>query len=39
MNNDEIWQAILGEIELAISPASFTTWFRNTSVTGFETLR
>lgn len=36
MNNDEIWRAILGEIELSISPASFTTWFRNTSVSGFE---
>lgn len=36
MNNDEIWQAILGEIELSISPASFTTWFRNTFITGFN---
>jgi len=36
MTNNEIWQAVLGEIELAISPASFTTWFRNTSILDFE---
>jgi chromosomal replication initiator protein len=36
MTNEEIWQAVLGEIELAISPASFTTWFRNTTILGFE---
>jgi chromosomal replication initiator protein len=36
MTNEEIWQAVLGEIELVISPASFTTWFRNTSIFGFE---
>lgn len=36
MTNNEIWQAVLGEVELAISPASFTTWFRDTSVLGFE---
>lgn len=36
MKNEEIWQAVLGEIELAISPASFTTWFRNTAILGFE---
>jgi chromosomal replication initiator protein len=36
MNNKEIWQAVLGEVELAISPASFTTWFRNTSILDFE---
>lgn len=36
MTNNEIWQAVLGEVELGISPASFTTWFRNTSIVGFE---
>src|SRR4030042_1508852 len=36
MTNNEIWQAVLGEVELSISPASFTTWFRNTSILGFE---
>lgn len=36
MTNEEIWQAVLGEVELAISPASFVTWFRDTLVVGFE---
>ncbi|OGI27744.1 MAG: hypothetical protein A2359_02795 [Candidatus Moranbacteria bacterium RIFOXYB1_FULL_43_19] len=36
MNNNEIWQAVLGEVELDVSPASFTTWFRNTSIIEFE---
>jgi len=36
MTNKEIWQAVLGEVELAVSPASFTTWFRNTSILDFE---
>jgi chromosomal replication initiator protein len=39
MTNEEIWQAVLGEIELVISPASFTTWFRNTAVSNFEEER
>ena len=36
MTNNEIWQAVLGEVELAVSPASFTTWFRNTSIIEFK---
>lgn len=32
MNKEEFWQAVLGEVELSISKASFTTWFKNTSV-------
>ena len=36
MTNNEIWQAVLGEVELSVSPASFTTWFRDTSILGFE---
>ncbi len=32
MTHDEFWQAVLGEIELSLSKASFTTWFKNTSV-------
>ncbi len=32
MNNEEFWQAVLGEIELTLSKASFTTWFKNTAV-------
>lgn len=32
MTNKELWQAVLGELELSISKASFTTWFKNTSI-------
>jgi len=27
---DSLWQAVLGEIELSVSHASFVTWFKNT---------
>lgn len=36
MNNRELWQAILGELELALSKASFVTWFSQTSLSNFE---
>ncbi|MFA6251263.1 MAG: chromosomal replication initiator protein DnaA [Candidatus Paceibacterota bacterium] len=33
MNNTrELWNRCLGEIELSISKANFTTWFKNTSI-------
>jgi len=32
MNNEQIWQAVLGEIELNLSKAYFTTWFNNTFI-------
>jgi chromosomal replication initiator protein len=32
MNNQELWEAILGEVELSLTKASFTTWFKNTSI-------
>ncbi|MEA2006760.1 MAG: chromosomal replication initiator protein DnaA [Patescibacteria group bacterium] len=32
MTNNELWQAVLGEMELSISKASFTTWFKNTFI-------
>lgn len=32
MTNEELWKAVLGEMELSISRANFTTWFKNTSV-------
>ncbi len=32
MTNEQLWQAVLGELELAMSKANFTTWFRNTYV-------
>jgi len=30
MQQDNVWQAVLGEIELTISRASYITWFKNT---------
>lgn len=36
MNNDQIWQAVLGEIELNLSKANFTTWFKNTFISSLE---
>jgi chromosomal replication initiator protein len=32
MNNEELWKAVLGQIELSISKANFVTWFKNTSI-------
>ncbi|MDD4271242.1 MAG: chromosomal replication initiator protein DnaA [Patescibacteria group bacterium] len=39
MNNEQLWQAILGEIELSLSRANFTTWFKNTFISSFENSR
>jgi len=36
MNNEQLWQAILGEIELNLSKANFTTWFKSTFISSFE---
>ncbi len=32
MTNEELWKAVLGEMELSLTRANFTTWFRNTTV-------
>lgn len=32
MNTQQVWQAVLGELELSISKANFTTWFRGTFI-------
>ncbi|MFH1867147.1 MAG: chromosomal replication initiator protein DnaA [Patescibacteria group bacterium] len=32
MTNDQLWQSTLGELELLISKANFTTWFKNTYI-------
>jgi len=36
MNNEELWQAALGELELSLSKANFNTWFKNTCITSLE---
>lgn len=32
MTKEELWKAVLGEMELSLSKANFTTWFKNTSI-------
>lgn len=32
MNLDELWEKVLGELEVEISKANFTTWFRDTKI-------
>ena len=39
MDNNEIWRAALGELELTLSKANFTTWFKNTFVSNFENAK
>src|SRR3989338_7807540 len=37
MTNDELWKAVLGEMELSLSKAHFTTWFKSTSILSKDT--
>ncbi len=32
MTNEELWKAVLGQMELSISRANFITWFKNTKI-------
>ena len=32
MTKEELWQAVLAQIQLQISPANFATWFKNTKI-------
>jgi len=32
INSEKLWNVVLGELELSLSKASFTTWFSNTSI-------
>ena len=36
MEVQKIWQATLGELELTLSKANFTTWFKNTFISSYE---
>ena len=36
MNNEQVWQAVLGEIEISLSRANFITWFKDTFISSFE---
>lgn len=32
MNNQQLWQAILGNLEVTLTKANFNTWFKNTNI-------
>lgn len=32
MTNQQLWQAILGDLEITLSKANFNTWFKNTGI-------
>jgi chromosomal replication initiator protein len=32
MTNQQLWQAILGHLEITLSKANFNTWFKNTNI-------
>jgi chromosomal replication initiator protein len=36
MNTNDLWQAVLGELELTLSKANFTTWFKSTFISDVE---
>ena len=36
MTPQELWQATLGELEVLLSKANFTTWFKNTSIATYS---
>ena len=36
MNTHELWEHILSQIELSISPANFNTWFKSSSIVKIE---
>lgn len=39
MDYEQLWQSVLGEIELTLSKASFTTWFKQTFIGSYENGR
>ena len=39
MTDQQLWQAVLGELELLVSRANFSTWFKNTGVSQWENGR
>jgi len=36
MNPQQVWQAVLSELELTLSRANFTTWFKNTCIGDYQ---
>ena len=38
-DQEKLWQTVLGEIEVGMSPANFQTWFKNTSLETVDTQK
>ncbi len=36
MQDDRLWQAVLGEIELSVSRGNYVTWFKNTRILKYK---
>jgi len=36
MNSEQLWQSVIGELELSLSKANFTTWFKGTRIIALE---
>lgn len=36
MNHDQLWKAVLGELEINLSRVNFVTWFKDTFLSSFE---
>lgn len=36
LSHEELWRAVLGQVELSISKANFITWFKGTSILSIE---
>lgn len=36
MTKEELWQAVLAQVQLTLSPASFATWFKDTKILNLE---
>jgi chromosomal replication initiator protein len=36
MQQDGLWEAVLGEIELSVSRGNFVTWFKNTQIVRYK---
>lgn len=39
MTDQQLWQAVLGELELLLSRANFNTWFKSTAISQWENGR
>ena len=39
MDKEQLWNTVLGELEVSLSKANFTTWFKNTRIISMETSK